>query len=341
MRKNWIGQSTKLALFALFSMVLLLSSSCIFTGEKNEAELIDDLLQKVAAMEGEMTVVTKDGETVKITVIKEAYSESQAADITKDNKESLKIDKKSSGSIDLASILPPLECIDDVFKNLGTWEDAHVLREKGLSWSHIAAELGYDKDTIHDELLGVAENHLKDAKESGFINQEMLEKKLDYFNELALKWVGKIFADTGEEQKIVEEEIEKFEGTIKAIDGHIWKVIDEEKIWIVDVSEAAIIREPKVGLRAFIVGIVKDDIFVAVEVEIEAVEEKEAIIDFKGTIKAVDGHIWKVIGEDKIWIVDVSEADIRMEPEIGLSVLVAGIVAGDFIKALEIDEFKE
>jgi hypothetical protein len=36
---------------------------------------------------------------------------------------------------------------------------------------------------------------LKEAKESGLITQEMVEKKLAYFSEIALKWVHKIFAE--------------------------------------------------------------------------------------------------------------------------------------------------
>ncbi len=130
----------------------------------------------------------------------------------------------------------------------------------------MAAELGYNKDTMYAELLEIAEVRLKDAKEAGLISQEQMEKKFAYFSEIALKWVHKIFADT------YEEEIKKFEGTIKAIDGHLWKVSVEDELWIVDVSEASIRVDPRVELRVAVAGIVKDNYILALEID-EAEEQ--------------------------------------------------------------------
>ena len=106
---------------------------------------------------------------------------------------------------------------------------------------------------------------------------------------------------------------------------------------MVDVSEAKIIREPDVGLRAFVVGIIEDDVVIALEVEIEAVEEEEEIVEFEGTIKIIDGDIWKVHDEGKLWMVDVSEAVIRVEPEVELSIVVVGILEDDIVIALEVE----
>jgi len=61
------------------------------------------------------------------------------------------IDTDSSSSIDLTNILPTIESIEDVFKVLGVWEVAHEWREKGLAWSHIAEELGYNADKMPAE----------------------------------------------------------------------------------------------------------------------------------------------------------------------------------------------
>ena len=339
MSDNRIKKSPKFIAFTLFlSVLLLLNSSCLITGEKDEAELIESLLQKVDAMDGEMSVVTKEGDNITITITKGSSIEShQVDDNTKDQTKGPEVDKDSPSSIDMSSILPSLEGIEDVFEVLGVWEDAHVLHEKGLSWSHVATELGYDEDTMYAELLEIAEERLKDAKASGLITYELFEKKFAYFSEITLKWVNKIFTDTGEEEK----EIGKFDGIIKVIDGDIWEIIDGDEVWVVDVSEAEIIRKPIVGLRAFIVGIEKDDIVVALEVEIEVAEEEETVINFSGIIKTIYGHIWKVHVEDEIRIVDISEALIRVEPEIGLRVLVAGIVEDDITIALEVDEAEE
>jgi len=323
-------------------VLLLLPSSCLITGEKDEAEVIENLLQKVDAMDGEMTVVTRAGDNVTITITKGPSIDGQTDDNTQEMSKNTGVEKDASGYIALSSVLPSLASIEDVFEILGAGEDAYTLRKKGLSWSHVAAEMGYGEDTMHAELLEIAEERLKDAKESGLITHEMLEKKLAYFREIALKWINKIFADTYEEEKAQEtEKIEKFEGTIKAIDGHIWQVINEDEIWIVNVSEADIIRGPEVGLKAYIVGIEKDDVFIALEVEIEVVDKEDTIIDFGGIIKFIDGDIWKVSTEDEIWVIDVSKASIRVEPEVGLRVVVAGIVEDNKIIALEIDKAEE
>ena len=342
MNTNRTRKSLRFILITLLFVLLLLNSSCITAGEKDEAELIESLLQKVAAMDGEMNVVTKNGDNITITLTKEASIENdEVGDIIKDKPKNTEIGKSYPSSIDVSNILPPLDNIEDVFKVLEVWEDAHMLHEKGLSWHHAAAELGYHKDTMHAELLEIAEERLKDAKESGLISSELLEKKLAYFNDIALKWVNKIFTDTEEEEKSEEKEIEKFDGVIKAIDGHIWKVMNEDEVWVVDVSKAEIIRKPEVGLKAFIVGVEKENIIVALEAEIEVTEEKETVIDFYGIIKTMDGQIWKMYVEDEVRIVDVSEALIRLEPEVGQKVLVAGIFGEDSIIALEVDEAEE
>jgi hypothetical protein len=339
MSKKRIKKSASyVAINVFLSVFLLFTSSCLIAGEEDEAELIENLLQKVDAMDGEMTVVTEGGDNVTITITKGSSTDGQD-DIPKDEPKNTDVGKDSSSPVNLSGILPSFERVEDVFEVLGVGKDAHILREKGLSWSHIAAELGYGEDMMHAELLEIAEWRLKDAMESGLITRETLEKKFAYFKEIALKWVDKIFADTYEkEEEPQAEETVKLEGTIKHIDGHIWKVIEEDKIWLVNVSEAEIIREPAVGLRAFIAGIEKGDMLIALEVEIEVVEKEDKIIDFDGIIKHIDGHIWKVKVEDEIWVVDVSEASIRAEPDIGQNVVVAGILGDDIIIALEIDE---
>lgn len=45
--------------------------------------------------------------------------------------------------------------------------------------------------------------------------------------------------------------------------------------------------------------------------------------------------------EGESWTVDVSEAEIRVEPEVEFRVVVAGIVEGDTIIALAVDEAEE
>lgn len=78
------------------------------------------------------------------------------------------------------------------------------------------------------------------------------------------------------------------------------------------------------------------------EIEVEAEEGEEEEIEgeelrFEGTIEAIDGNIWTMAVEGESWTVDVSEAEIRGEPEVGLVVVVAGIVEDNTVIALEVE----
>ena len=105
------------------------------------------------------------------------------------------VEEKPSTNAYLTTILPSLNCIEDVFKTLGVWEDAHALREKGLSWAHVAGELSHNEETMYVDLQEIIEERLRHAKELGLINHDQLEYKFNYFNELALKWVTEIFSE--------------------------------------------------------------------------------------------------------------------------------------------------
>ena len=103
--------------------------------------------------------------------------------------------KKKLYFICLGLILMPINSIEDVFRLLNVWEDAARLREKGLSWSHVARELGYDKDRMHPVLQEVIEERLKESQRKDLITKEQLESKFKHFDDLALKWVSIIFTE--------------------------------------------------------------------------------------------------------------------------------------------------
>ncbi len=131
------------------------------------------------------------------------------------------------------------------------------------------------------------------------------------------------------------EELE-FEGTIKAIVGDNWTMTIDGVDWEVDVSEADIEGDPEVGLEAEVEGTVVDGIIVASEVEIKEAEE----LEFEGTIKAIAGDNWTMTIDGVDWEVDVSEADIEGDPEVGLEAEVEGTVVDGIIVASEV-EIKE
>lgn len=174
---------------AVMSLLLLFSPACAIPTE-DETEMLEDLLNRLDAVEGEITFVTEDGETVHIEVTKESTKDKQSQDDEEEPSE-----EKDKDSSELSDILPSLCSKEDVFKALGVWEEAHALIEQGLTWSHTAEELGYTAETMLAELDEMAERELHDAKAEGLINQDQLVSKLESFNGLARKWVGKIFAD--------------------------------------------------------------------------------------------------------------------------------------------------
>jgi len=68
--------------------------------------------------------------------------------------------------------------------------------------------------------------------------------------------------------------------------------------------------------------------------------EGEEEIEFEGTIETIDGDIWTMTVDDETRIVDVSEAEIDGEPEVGLEAEVEGILEDDTVIASEV-EIKE
>jgi len=192
MEKKWNKRPQRpvIQIVSLLSLSLLLifSSSCVVADEQ---ELIEQLLKKVDVVDGEMTITTDSGEKVTITISKDGSSEEE--DKCTEGEKTGK-----SGDVDWSSILPSICSIEDVFKVLGKWEHAYEFKKKGLVWSHIAAELGYTKESMYAELMEIAEQRLKEAKESGIITQELFDKKIGYFSEIAEKWTNKVFADTSE-----------------------------------------------------------------------------------------------------------------------------------------------
>ncbi|UCD09653.1 MAG: hypothetical protein JSU79_03145, partial [Dehalococcoidales bacterium] len=99
----------------------------------------------------------------------------------------------SPGSLN--DYLPVLNSIEDVFKTLGVWDQAHSLREQGLSWSHIATELEYTSEGMYKALKAKIEMMLKEAFSAGLLSQEKMEYKIEYYGDIGLKWINKIFSD--------------------------------------------------------------------------------------------------------------------------------------------------
>jgi orotate phosphoribosyltransferase-like protein len=162
-----------------------------------------------------MTFVTTDGEIFTITITKTGNA--AAGNLTTSNTQFKTIKPvtatvkpsvnnttvkptatttKPVTTAKLADYLPVLNCIEDVFKTLGVWEKAYELQKKGLSWAQIAAELGYNKDTMYARILELNKEKLYKAKELGLIDQATYEYKIKYYGELALKYITKIFTDT-------------------------------------------------------------------------------------------------------------------------------------------------
>jgi len=189
MKKCWTLSRFTLISLLCFSSLLFTSACSIPT--QDETEMLEDLLNRLDAVEGEITFVTKDGETVNIQITKESSRETDEETGTVKN-----ASKKEVTTEKPADILPSICSKEDVFKLLGISDQAMELRNKGLSWCSTAMELGYTSDSMYAQLEETGECELKDALEQGLINQEQLKKKLSEFTASARKWVDKIFADS-------------------------------------------------------------------------------------------------------------------------------------------------
>jgi len=73
---------------------------------------------------------------------------------------------------------------------------------------------------------------------------------------------------------------------------------------------------------------------------IEKILAEEGHSEFEGIIDAIDGNIWTMTIEGETRTVDVSEAEIKGEPAVGLQAEVEGTVVDNTIMASEV-EIKE
>lgn len=165
--------------------VLFANLSCVAA---DESELVEALLENIDSMGGQMTFVTKDGETIKITI-----EQQPSAGTCEENKET----EASKNQESLSDYLPQLESIEDVFRTLGVWETAEGLYSQLGDWAQVAAELGYTHESMYAALRADNESRLHQAKSLGLITYEQYQYKVDLYGEKALKWVDKIFGDTG------------------------------------------------------------------------------------------------------------------------------------------------
>ncbi|MBN2076467.1 MAG: hypothetical protein JW762_13040 [Dehalococcoidales bacterium] len=155
--------------------------------------MLENLLHRLDAIEGEITFVTKDGETVNIQITKES---SPATNTNKENCTTSDTDKKEVTTDKSTNALPVICSKEDVFELLGVLDKAKELRNKGHSWCSTAQELGYTPDSIYAQLEETGKRKLEDALEQGLIDQEQMNKNLSEFTASAKKWVDKIFADS-------------------------------------------------------------------------------------------------------------------------------------------------
>lgn len=211
----------KLNLIALLVILLLMTTIACNWSAESKTELVEGILRNVDSANGEITIVTKDGKTLVLKINTDTLVETEGATLETlepdtsvevefdDDKQLAQridaqpvIEKKESGeeeaphnTIDILTILPRLESIEDVFHTLGVREKALMLHEKGLTWAHVARELGYGPDSMHLRLQDIAEERLKTAIHSGSLTSDQAEELLARFDHLAAEWVEEIFAD--------------------------------------------------------------------------------------------------------------------------------------------------
>jgi len=261
MNQRQVRTLVRFSLVALFVLPLLVNAC----KPMSEEEILESILQNVNDIDGEITIVTKEGKTITLiasteagegtedTILetpklsnfmevntegeKQVYQYANTEQVMAEgiivgiegNEISVKCeqgyvivirvtdstvitmaddspvkfhDLKLSAEVKLQfepiTVLPCLENVEDVFHVLGVWEDAALLHEKGLSWAHIAKELGYGADKMHICLQNIGEERIRATMKCGNLNSDEVEELFNYFDRLALDWVKEIFADTEE-----------------------------------------------------------------------------------------------------------------------------------------------
>jgi len=251
----------RFSLVVLF-LPLLLVNAC---KPMSDEEILESILQNVNDIDGEITIVTKDGKTItliasteasegtkdtiketpKLSNYKEVNTKGEKQVYQSDNTtqaiaegkivgievneisikceqgyvitirvtdstvikladdspiefNDLELGVKVKLQFDPITILPRLENVKDVFRALGVYDKAVLLREKGLSWAHIAKELGYDADKMHMCLQNIGEERIRATMKCGILTSDEIQELFNYFDRLALDWVKEIFADTEE-----------------------------------------------------------------------------------------------------------------------------------------------
>jgi len=189
------GKPVKLVVITVMLLsVLPITSSCVASGE---GDLLESLLENVGATGGELTMYTKDGEKVTVTVTRETPPDSVSENDEKTEEPECESpdDGDCDETDDLTSVLPSINSEEDVFMTLGVWDEAKALRNDGCRWARTAEELGYTKETMYTALQADMAGCLGNAKELDLITAEQYDYKYRYFCEQAMKWVQKIFAD--------------------------------------------------------------------------------------------------------------------------------------------------
>ena len=177
----------------LTMLAVLPASACIMP---SEADALESILRSTDAVDGEITIVNQDGRRVTLKISTEDAAETEGSETDTsgpDSPSNEQVGKDggagSDGSpcddLDETTLLPRLESIEDVFGTLGKWEKAVVLREEGLTWDHIARELGFGPDKMHIRLLDIAEESVYAAKHAGCLTLDRATELLNQFNQTA------------------------------------------------------------------------------------------------------------------------------------------------------------
>ena len=183
----------KYLVFPLVLLPLLFTNiSCV---PADEAEVIENLLDNLESMGGEMSFVTKDGKIITVTISQEpAGGDDDPEEKNSGNEDTGDSDNKNKDNLpELGDYLRVLNCIEDVFKTLGVWEDAEILYDQVPNWRHVAEELGYDADSMYAALCTIIQHQLHEAKSLGLITYEQYQYKVGHYSDKALHWVNEIF----------------------------------------------------------------------------------------------------------------------------------------------------
>ncbi len=260
-------------------VVLAFTSACA----PNTIEQLEGVLQNVDAANGEITIVTKDGQTITLKIDTEASVETEGASSTLEtleigvpiqieiNEDNQVVQRIKAHQTEVDGVIiqidgdeVTIESEDGQRVTILVSENTRIESEDDLPGTSAALHVGAEVETKFDPESGVAYmiSEQEEAGEVGGSDQNTLTSPTEPPEDV-------IITDPPDDNILT-----ITNGIIQKIEGDIWTIIDQNGvIWIVDVTDLVLNVDAVVGSTVSLYAIIYDEGIVAEEAEVYLHEE--------------------------------------------------------------------